>query len=310
MMYQYSDYNKEVSFFNNIRFALRKLKKIYLLYFLTLALFFIYFTVQSPTKIASITWYARLLLNIFVIQEFFPIGFRSINGVSWFMCSMLFFWFIFPWIRKIVKKTQKTQQIVAVIVMLIVLQFVIGILSKNLIRFENYCSDIQEWLVYYCPLVRSIDCIIGCYLGQLYLSIKKVYTAKRYTNDYEEVFMVFANIIIIIIATYNSTTSMITHETWWICTLLFTPISCITVYLFALSEGKIIQILTNKQSVFIASISASAFLIHYVVLWLIGDIITCLNISQLQPYIVCITGFPITIFLSFIWTKISNESIK
>lgn len=94
--------------------------------------------------------------------------------------------------------------------MLLVLQFVIGIFSKNLIRFENYCSDIQEWLVYYCPLARSIDCIIGCYLDQLHL-FKKVYKIKRYINDYGEV---LANIIIIIIATYNSTTSMITHETW------------------------------------------------------------------------------------------------
>lgn len=63
-------------------------------------------------------------------------------------------------------------------------------------------------------VIRSIGCIIGCFLGQLYLLNINEYENKKRTVDLIEVFMGLANVLIVIIATCNSDTYMITHETW------------------------------------------------------------------------------------------------
>ncbi len=155
MVYQYSSYLK-CGIISNLKFALRKLRKLYLLYFITLVCFTIYFILQNPERLTSKRFLARLLLNIFVVQEWIPVGFRSINGVSWYLCSIFFFWFSFPWIKMAINKNHNKSTIFVVILSLIVVDFVVGKLSFILIPLEKYCSDIQEWFIYYFPGTRYL----------------------------------------------------------------------------------------------------------------------------------------------------------
>ena len=309
MVYQHSSYLK-CGIVSNLKFALRKLRKLYLLYFITLVCFTVYFILQNPELLTSKGFLARLLLNIFVVQEWIPVGFRSINGVSWYLCSFFFFWFSFPWIKMAINRIHNKSTIFVLVLLLIVVDFVVGKLSFILIPLEKYCSDIQEWFVYYFSGTRLIDCAIGSLIGYLYVTLKgddsdnKSANSLRYTIT--ETIVVLLNIAFCFVATINSINSMITHETWWVCTLLFIPISCITIYVFAINKGKIFQLLMNRCTIYIAKISSAAFLIHYAVLWLLGDVLKNIVNKTFLPYIVCVIGFPITVIMSALWSKTTS----
>ena len=99
MVYSYYGKNRieYASVKNNIIFAYRKINRIYLLHIFTMIPFFIRLLVGEKTVDFSVA-FIRLVMNVLLINEYIPS--HSINGVAWFLCTLVLSYFLFPWILR------------------------------------------------------------------------------------------------------------------------------------------------------------------------------------------------------------------
>lgn len=298
MTYSYygSDRINLVSFRNNILFARDKIKRLYLLHFLTtfaMAVFMIVGdTVESVEEIII-----KLILNILLIQEWIPMSQRSINGVSWYLCVTAFLYFIFPWILKYMEKGYSGNKAKKMAVGLFLLQILIGG-GCLLIILTGHEIDL-EWFVYKFPLVRALDFIIGCNMGYLFLkSPQKMIKKAQYT-----ILELVCLFIIIIGNLCHIMESTLYPDRWWTFSIVFTISSCMAVYLFAENKGYITRLLTNKFTIFLGELSPYAFLIHFVIFRYLEAICKILYGKEFALYnkgwINLTIGFVLTILLAW-----------
>lgn len=82
---------------------LKKIKRFYPLHiFMTVLATAFFFTGNEIEPVPFVS--LKFVLNLFFIQEWFPFNTRSVNGVSWFLCVLFLFYYIFPWIISEMKK--------------------------------------------------------------------------------------------------------------------------------------------------------------------------------------------------------------
>jgi peptidoglycan/LPS O-acetylase OafA/YrhL len=216
----------------------------------------------------------KLVFNFLLIQEWIPFKYRSLNGVSWFLCTCTLAYFIFPYILRYMEKSYTKKKAYIAIIFSFVVEILIVCLGNYLGIKEVHNSvlenNIQAWLIYYFPLSRVWDVFIGANIGFLFLKQKNDSISE---STALEPFAILLNVIVLIINTLVTPkhaidgTSVVLHPNFrWFLSLLFTISSSILVYIFALDKGKISKFLTGKITLYLAKISSYGFLIHYVVL--------------------------------------------
>lgn len=79
--------------------AVCTLKKLYPLHLLLTIACFIYFGINRNRVI-------QLVINTFLIQSWIPAdgAYFSLNGVSWYLSSSVFCYFMFPYLSRLIKK--------------------------------------------------------------------------------------------------------------------------------------------------------------------------------------------------------------
>ena len=176
MTYSYYHRNriKNTSLKDNILFAWKKIKNLYLLHIITMLamLIFAFIGIKSDIRIVI----PKILLNIFLIQEWFPLENASINGVSWYLSTAVFTYFLFPVILKKLENIRDSKVILNYLIALLVIQVfickAISFIPSNLAFFTGkifLLPNISEWLIYFFPLTRCIDFIIGCLTGYMFI---------------------------------------------------------------------------------------------------------------------------------------------
>lgn len=264
------------SIINNLKFAIKKIKKLYLLHILCMLAMMIFFFVGDKKETINYEFLLRIILNCLLLQEWFPFESRSINGVSWFLCTILLGYFIFPWILKLFKNNYSTKKSAIFIIMSIGFEVFGGLLSlilttHNLFLDDNlWTNNFFSWIGYYFPLTRVWEIIIGFNLGYIFINRNKKTLSQINVNLFETV-----GIICTIISSYlygymsskaqciNTMAS--SSERWWTFSLIFIPSSIILTYTFAFQCGYVSKLLTNKITEYLAKISPYGFLIHFVV---------------------------------------------
>lgn len=124
--------------------------------------------------------------------------------------------------------------------------------------------------------------------------------------------LILTNIIFIRVAIYAEKMHPDAQpERWWTYTLLFTVNSCIMIWLFAASKGRLTRRLTSRGMSYLAKISPYMFLIHYVVLQYLTAAIKLVfgntpNSEQLVVVFSLFIGFPVSVICSHVWEKNQN----
>ena len=275
----YSYYNKNriqiSSVTESVCFAFKKLKRLYLLHILcTLAMMLFYFIGDNTSSYINAA--VKLFLNALYIQEWFPLDDRSPNTVSWFLCTILLGYTIFPLFLRILENNYSSSKAFFCIVLSVLVQFLLSYAGSDFPvkeRVENsiWYYDLTEWLDYFFPLSRIWDIIIGFNLGYLFLNGKCNFSAKTVSV------MEVSGIVMSLLACYfchkltpelNISTDSVelSHpERWWTYSLIFIPGSMLLIYAFAMQSGYLSKLLTNRFTLYIAKISPYGFLIHHVV---------------------------------------------
>jgi peptidoglycan/LPS O-acetylase OafA/YrhL len=303
-----------------IRYAISKIKKLYLLYVLTtLALIIFSFIGDKTEPIGRVL--VRLLANLLLIQEWLPLEKRSINGVSWFLCSIFLSYFIFSFIINKMKERYTNRKALFSIIALYIIQVVIGLISKNmpLNEYEEnalFVYDMPVWIIYYHPITRAMDIIIGYNLGYLYINRTKENIDKATLKEVLVLLLILLSLILstltIIKTEYQQL--IINPNNWWRMSILYTPTTCLLIYLFAFEQGKISKTLVNKVTLYLAKISPYGFLIHPVVFRYL-DVVMYHLLSEdfYHNYGTCVRltlGIILTIICCEIWMLIDQRFIK
>jgi peptidoglycan/LPS O-acetylase OafA/YrhL len=305
-----------------IRYAISKIKKLYLLHVLTtLALIIFSFVGEKTEPIEKIL--THLFTNLLLIQEWLPFQERSINGVSWFLCPLFLSYFIFPFIINKMKKNYTNKKALLSIIVLYIIQIIISLVSKD-IPLNKYEEDMlfvynaSGWIIYYHPITRVIEIVIGYNLGYLYINRTKVNISKATLKEILVLLLILLSYVVEVCTDikteYQQIIPTVNPNNWWRDTLLYTPTTCLLIYLFAFGEGKISKILTNKVTLYLAKISPYGFLIHYVVFRYLDTVMRLLISEEFVyyygPYVKITIGVILTIICCEIWMLINKKFFK
>lgn len=274
----FSYYNKNrlahVSFVCNGRFAWQKISKLYPLY-VTTTLLMMPFLFLGEVKSRAL--FLRVLFNAALIQEYFPLYGRSINAVAWYLCVAMLSYFLFPWILHLMEESwsiKKSRCAIVASIAAIIMVGVCGSLMPDRIydAASNvtplWTDDFTSWFTYKFPFSRVIEFFIGCNIGYIYIHINHDRDVLLYTG-LELAAITFTllewGILLWVSSDRGETTTAIYPDLWWINSLLVIPSSMLLVYSFAVGKGEISVRLVNRVSLYLARISSSGFLIHYVI---------------------------------------------
>lgn len=268
LSYNYVDSGRigKASLKDNLNFAIKKVSRLFLLNLVcTLLMSVNLFTGSYRESIGFIL--TKIFMNIFMVQEWFPLDGRSINVVSWFLSSICFGYFMFPWFcMRFEKRNGNIEGIFKNIVLLFILQIAVSFGAEHYlssIHFDGMIvSDLVYWFIYTFPPVRFIEIVTGFYLGYYFL-----YSERRFSKSVCSVLEVLVSLsgiaCSVFLSWYYASAENIIR--WWTYSVIFLPQVCLMVYVFAHSEGMATRLLDNRLTRFLADISAEGFLIHYVV---------------------------------------------
>lgn len=295
MTYAYLDRPEKtpkLSLVNNLKFAWGKVKKLYLLHLVTLLfvalIVFGGLILQKglEEEMAEQAWY--FVGNSLLLQSWIPWrdGYFSFNAVSWYLSTMVFSYFLFPWVFQAIQSKDK-KRIARLagftIGLMVVVAIILGIGRDN----WGWTRDIIKWVVYICPLYRAGDFILGLVAGYFFVTIKNLQGGGLHTVAEIIVILLMVGQVIIY--------SIFSGHSNWTLTLFWLPTSITCVYLFALNRGAVSKALSrSKVLVWIGNISGEVFLIHQI----------CIKATEVvtkNKWLVAVISFVLTLICTVIW---------
>ena len=305
----YREREMEISVKKNCLFAAGKIKKLYPLHILTMvcaALLALAVIWQNGIDRASVlTLAGNVAANLLLIQAWIPEAAVSLNSVAWYLSAALFFYFLFPWIIKGMKKISgggKRSPWISGCILILATQ----LLGAFLIRFfTGESGTVYVWATYFLPAFRLGDFLFGCMIGMLKDEKKEISIKKGILLTAELLLLVCC----IFLSYYGKKTyagifpSVILNYT-----TLYIPLAAGLIILF-LCRGPIAGLLTNRALVALGNISAYAFLIHNVITVYVNNGIAFMGIelTGLLLWGKVAAEFALTVVFSLLYARIAGK---
>ena len=300
----------------NVRSAYFKVKSLYPLYILTM-LPIIALEILSIYKGNSASSYGSLIfeiiLSVLIIQAWFPGHSMALNGVSWYLSAMVFLYFAFPYILKLLRKYRKMSTAVLVMAGLFVLEFILSSAEPAIYSLTSgFGADLDSdgfalWFTFIFPLFRLMDFALGCNLGYIFLRLRDKEHGKAVVWGLD---VVIALLFAVTSVFYKSTGHFLSREEYR-HTFLFVPIALAIVYSFALAKGPLARLLTNKITVFFGNLSNYTYLIHQDVIRYFMLILTYVGFSlDVFKIAVIPVGLALTVLLALGYKKLADSRRK
>ena len=287
---------------DSIGFAINKIKPLYLLHFFCVIVYIPTLFLGSARDSITTVFY-KVLTNVLLIQEWFPLSHSSMNECSWYLSAIVFCYFMFPLLLNNFKKNEIKKPFLYIVIIFL-FQIIIAFMASYF--FTDKGAYIRYWLTYRFPLTRFLDFLIGCLLYIAYKNSKIKQSSVRYL-EYGGIFLSILAFIMIILNIGNVLTSnyFFQNNNTILYTAIFTPGVCLLVYSLAFDKGILFSFLYRKPFMFISKYGKYIFLIHYLVFDLIRIGLTIFATITLKhgvmdylPYVNCSFGIILTFCLS------------
>ena len=219
--------------------------------FIPAALLQLHWLIKWPSAGGFYSAIKYALPNLLLVNAFIPSGdyYYSYNAVSWYLCDILFFYFITPFLLRWVKRLQEKfvlRQLLAIIIFYNVAALVI----------YHLWPMSSHWCLYISPYTRTIDYACGMLVGRLILDRK-----SDIQKDYNTVVEYMAwGIFIGLIVAYRYIPEYLRMA------MVYLPFTLYIVYLCVGGMGQMQKLLSNKFLVTIGNISMEAYLVHQIVI--------------------------------------------
>ena len=290
MMYNY--YQHEDSLNVGLKFTFNKIKKLYPLHIITMFIYIFYEVLILKYSIKEVIEIS--ILHSLLIQTYIPYFkiYATLNGLSWYLCASVLSYFMFPIILKHLKKENKN--IFKVLISFISIQIIVALFASKFGNESTLDNFSIQWIIYYCPLTRLLDFIIGCCLGILFLEKEK-----------QKEMIVWPVWIFIFISLYfyDYMPEYIKY------TLLFEPTTICIIWLVANNQGLTSIILKNRILIKLGDLSPYTFLIHGICIK--GSYIILPKLFKgMSSFNIVLVAFILTLILSMAWIKLEKEIFK
>lgn len=309
---------KTYGLLHSIKFGVNKIKKIYPLHIVTMSMMVLLtlFVYRDNPGIIIKDISSKFIVDSLLLQSWFPNMdiYFSLNAVSWYLSVSVFLYIVFPAILFCFEKYRDKKTAVSVIVILLLLQFIMAF-AVHYAQPRIGCNiNIVHWFVYIFPLSRIQEFIIGCNLG--YIFVKKKNNEKISDRGYTLLESGVLLLIAIELAVYLTAVIFFgqgknesSYEMWWGLTVLWSLSSILLIYVFAGERGKISKWLSGSVFLHIGNLSASGFLIHFVVFRYLVNIEKII-FGRSDKYINIFLCFIITMICSYLWEKAVSFLVK
>ena len=295
----YGDKFDSITKENWLQFQIKRLNKIYPLYLVTMVVAIVLKTGKdilsggSVVKelaegFVSILWGATMT-QAWIFTPYWGIG----NSAAWFISSIFFLYLITPFLLKTISGLNGTRSLIA----LAVVAYIVS--SAIILSWQSAGWD--ETILYVTPWTRIPEFIIGICCGY----IVKGYAAnkQRVKNTVLEAVSVVLVVMVyslVMVNGYNMTRTV---------DILATPILMFMIMVFAVSSGKISDILGNRVHRYLGSISMHIYLIHFVVINDGGSqvLLKLFGTGNVGMAITSILLFIITFMLAVSWKSIEAD---
>lgn len=297
----------------NISSAWNRIRKLYPLH-LVLMVICIPLTIYRAGYFDPMDILIKVVCNVFLIQSLVPNAdiAASLNGVSWYLSTILILYIIFPYLYRAFKKIGSNAVYACLLVLWVVLQTAVLFVTYRYCRIDSMIV----YLTHCCPLYRIFDLLSGMMLGFM------VRENGRNTVGHDYFRLSAGSVVksileIAVIATVgwlvflwqnDNTNIFLSHAP------VIPVISTLLVWLFYRKSGFLTRILTNKVTVFVGNLSGYAFLIHFPIVVYINTFIFP-HLSVLKRTIIHGILFPgsvtATLVLSYLYsTRIAGRFRK
>ena len=167
MSYSYYDRELKVSIKDCFLFALKKISPYYSLHILTL-LIFVFVNISDYGLGFIKTHILSLIANIFLLQNWIPLQevYWGFNGVSWFLSSIMFCYFLFPCLLMFLRRMESIEKS---IFLLLTLFFSILFL-QSIFKDGNYFS--YRYIFHVSPIFKFIEFSFGALTGMIFIKVK------------------------------------------------------------------------------------------------------------------------------------------
>lgn len=265
------------------------------------------FSPEALTALAKKFAVCVLLLQSWVPNADVAVAF---NGVAWFLSTLLFLYFCFPYVFGLIRKLKTVGAAFTAIIALALVQTALGFaaapLEVRLLGLGLIPDDgkFAYWFSYIFPAFRLFDFSIGCILGWIYA--KPAEKPRPAHARWLEAVTLAALVLTHFVYKYSEPLN-----TWeaFKYTQIYLPFSVLAILSFALAQGDIVKLLTNKLTLFVAGISSDFFLLHqniirFSILFLSMAAIPFAAIKVIVPPL-C---FVLTVAACLIWAWIENKA--
>lgn len=295
-----------------LRFAVKKISKLYILHLIcslpVLVLDFVKM-MGAYSQQAAILFGKKVIANIFLIQSWFPNADIALafNGVVWYLSTAMFLYFAFPYVLRRIKKAESSTSLLLAVLVLFMVQFCLGfaarpletvLLGHGLIPADG---KFAYWFTYIFPPFRLLDFAIGCCLGAVFLKDSGKESGKK-SLCFE---LLTIALLVLSSLIYRTSDSFLTSEAF-VYTQLFVPLAAIAVYCFALGNGPVVKLLTNRFTLFMGDISSDFFLLHQNIIRFTVMFLSYFMVFSTIKIIVPPLCFVLTVAACLIWRKLQN----
>ena len=240
-------------------FYVRRLSKVYPLHILT---FIVSLPLLYYTNFQTNLFFA--LLNIFLLQSFFPIGIQvfSFNSLSWFLSDIVLFYLVSPFLLSGLNQL-KMRRGTGVLLVLSILLFACEVILVYTLNAEMQPYSLGWWFVYISPWLRIFDYTIGLLAGLICVSIK---ADENYKNMPSRILFGILEIMALVMfggAIYYAQffpSDSLRMGTYYV------PFSVIFILIFSLQKGILSSILSRRIFVYLGSLSFTLFIVHQIVI--------------------------------------------
>ena len=305
LTYRYLPQNTAVALpdaspFGLIRFAWKRLGKLYPLHIIMMVIVIIVQLVQGHIQDNS-EWTAlfiRIVAHVFMIQTWIPVDsvYYSLNGLSWYLSTIQFCYLCFPLLLRLLRKLDTVKGTLFSLIVVFFIQISIARISLTVFGI----SDVDHYyMTYVCPLFRIFDFTCGCLLGVVF---SKLPTAHKnmLRHTVWEVLAVFAVGITQFLA--------LNHRVfvWGRFSMMFLPACCFAILVFAVGGGYISRIFNAKVIKFFAGLTPFIFLIHNQIIAAARSFLSRFGMAG-QRYLVALVSFAVTVLLACLYDTLLKK---
>jgi peptidoglycan/LPS O-acetylase OafA/YrhL len=277
MMIAYSDLEK-IDF---KAYIVNRLSRIYPTHLLALLLM-IFVSILSSINYLSYYKFdtGGFLLNLLLLQAWFPNYALSFNIPSWSISVELFFYICFPFLfNNFLKKFSLKIVIISSVIFWIIMQLILNLYYSSV--YFDFSKSIHKNFLFYNPVFNLSSFLIGCLAGLIFKT--KKYPQKNYD---------FIVILLILLTTF----CVIKFHNFLLQNGLLSINFALIILTLSLNNGYITRVFKNKRLVYLGDISFALYLLQFPIFTALNKINTLVNYKN--PYINFLIGFFILLLCS------------